>query len=88
MCCIALRLIISTPLNLAYASYVELLDGNYSLVPEAEEGGVDAELQFVEMNQGTEEPQGSVADEGKHRSINLSIFRTYEWLCIYVQELE
>jgi hypothetical protein len=30
--------------NPAYASCVELPDGNYSLVPEAEEGGADVEL--------------------------------------------
>jgi hypothetical protein len=36
--------------NPAYASRVELLDGNYSLMPEAEEGEADAELQYVEVN--------------------------------------
>jgi hypothetical protein len=35
MCCMALCLINSTPLCLAYASHVELPDGNYFLVPEA-----------------------------------------------------
>jgi hypothetical protein len=43
-------------------------------MPEVDEGGADAELQFMGVNQDTEEPQASVADEGKHRSINLSIF--------------
>jgi hypothetical protein len=61
-------------------------------VPEAEEGGADTELQYVEVNQDTKEPQASIADEGKHQSINLSIFGNYptiyECLCIYVQELE
>jgi hypothetical protein len=61
-------------------------------VPEAEEGGVNAELQYVEVNQDPEEPQANVADEGKHQSINLSIFGNYatifECLYIYVQELE
>jgi hypothetical protein len=55
MCCIALYLIKSTPLNVAYAFCVELPDGNYSLVPEDEEGGFDGELHFVEVNQDTEE---------------------------------
>jgi hypothetical protein len=50
ICCTYLCLINSTPLNLAYASRVELPDGNYSLVPEAEEGGFDAELHLVEVN--------------------------------------
>jgi hypothetical protein len=72
--CIAFCLIKSTPLNVAYASRVELPDGNYSLVPEVEEGGSDGNLHFVEVNHHIEEPQASVADEGKHRSINLSVF--------------
>jgi hypothetical protein len=29
---------------------------------EAEEGGADAELQYVEVNEGTEEPQANLAD--------------------------
>jgi hypothetical protein len=56
MCCIAFCLINSTPLNVAYASCVELPDGNYSLVVEVEEGGSDGELHCVEVNQDTEEP--------------------------------
>jgi hypothetical protein len=56
LCWIDLCLINSTPLNLAYASRVELPDGNYSLVSEAEEGGSDTELHLVEVNQDTEEP--------------------------------
>jgi hypothetical protein len=61
-------------------------------VSEAEEGGADTEVQYVEVNQDTDEAQASVADKGKHRSINLSIFGNYatiyECLCIYIQELE
>jgi hypothetical protein len=48
--CIAFCLINFTPLNVAYASRVELPDGNYSLVPEVEEGGSDGELHCVEVN--------------------------------------
>jgi hypothetical protein len=44
---------------------VELPDGNYSLVPEAEEGGAEAELQYVEVIEDTEDPQANPADEGK-----------------------
>jgi hypothetical protein len=33
-----------TPHEPCIAFYVELSDGNYSLVPEAEDGGADAEL--------------------------------------------
>jgi hypothetical protein len=83
MCCIELCLSNSTPLNLAYASRVELPNGNYLLVLETEEGGVDVELQFVEVNQDIEEPKASVADEGKHRSINLSVFGIMQ-LSMYV----
>jgi hypothetical protein len=43
-------------------------------VPKAEKGGADVELQYVEVNEDTEEPQASIADEGKPRCINLSVF--------------
>jgi hypothetical protein len=52
-------------------------------VLKTEEGGVDVELQFVEVNQYIEEPQASVADEGKHQSINLSVFEIMQ-LSMYV----
>jgi hypothetical protein len=78
-----LYLIKSTPLKVAYASRVELPDGNYSLMPEVEEGGFDRELNFVVVNQDTEEPQASIADKGKHQSINLSIFEIMQ-LSMYV----
>jgi hypothetical protein len=42
-------------------------------VPEAKERGADAKLHLVEENQDIEEPQASVADEGKHQSINLRL---------------
>jgi hypothetical protein len=44
---------------------VELPDGDYSLVPEAEEGGAEASLQDVEVLNGTEGAQANLADEGK-----------------------
>jgi hypothetical protein len=52
-------------------------------VPKVEEGGSDAELHFVEVNQDIKEPQASVADEGKHRGINLCIFEIMQ-LSVYV----
>jgi hypothetical protein len=36
-------------------------------VPEAEEGGVEAELQYVEVIEDTEATQANLADEGKPR---------------------
>jgi hypothetical protein len=43
-------------------------------VPEAEEGGDDAELQYVEVIEDTEDPQANYAYEGKPRCINPSVF--------------
>jgi hypothetical protein len=43
-------------------------------VPEVEEGGADVELQYVEVNEDTEEPQSNFVDEGKPRFINLKYF--------------
>jgi CO dehydrogenase/acetyl-CoA synthase beta subunit len=48
---------------------VELLDGNYTLVPEAAEEGADEELNFVDVHQDFEEPPTNCASEGKPRSI-------------------
>jgi hypothetical protein len=45
-------------------------------VPEAEEGGADVELQYLEVNEDTEDPQANYADKGKPRGINLS-FKIY-----------
>jgi hypothetical protein len=50
-------------------------------VPEAEEGGADADLQYVEVSEDTEDPQTNYADEGKPQCINLSVF---ELLCNYL----
>jgi hypothetical protein len=44
-------------------------------VPEAEEGGADAELQYVEVSEGTTNPQTNCADEGKPRCINPSVLK-------------
>jgi hypothetical protein len=47
---------------------VDLPDGDYSLVPEAEEGGAEGSLQYVEVLD-TEGAQANLADEGKLRCI-------------------
>jgi hypothetical protein len=47
---------------------VDLRDGDYSLVPETEEGGAEASLQYVEVLD-TEGAQANLADEGKLRCI-------------------
>jgi hypothetical protein len=44
-------------------------------VPEAEEEGTEAELQYVEVIEDPEGTQANPADEGKPRCINLSIFK-------------
>jgi hypothetical protein len=36
-------------------------------VPEAKEGGAEAELQYVEVIEDTEDPQANPVDEGKTR---------------------
>jgi hypothetical protein len=46
-------------------------------VPEAEEGGAEAELQYVEVIEGTEGTQANPANEGKPQCINLSILKSY-----------
>jgi hypothetical protein len=48
---------------------VDLLDGDYSLVPEAEEGEAEVALQYVEALGDTEGAQANTADEGKPRCI-------------------
>jgi hypothetical protein len=48
------------------------------LVAEAEEGGADVELQYMEVSEDTEDPKANCADEGKPRCINPSVF---ELLC-------
>jgi hypothetical protein len=39
-------------------------------VPEAEEGGADAKLQYMEVSEDTEDQQNNYADEDKPRCIN------------------
>ena len=56
---------------------VDLPDSNYALVPEAEEGGADAELQYVEVIEDTEDPQANPVDEGKPRCINQVFLKSY-----------
>jgi hypothetical protein len=46
-------------------------------VPEAEEGGADAELQYVKVSEDTEDPQANFADKGKPWCINPSVFNSY-----------
>jgi hypothetical protein len=48
---------------------VDLPDGDYSLVPEAEEGEAEAALQYVEVLEDTEGAQANFADEGKPQCI-------------------
>jgi hypothetical protein len=47
---------------------VDLPDGDYSFVPETEEGGAEGSLQYVEVLD-TEGAQANLADEGKLRCI-------------------
>jgi hypothetical protein len=47
---------------------VHLPDGDYSLVSETEEGGVEASQQYVEVL-ATEGAQANLADEGKLQCI-------------------
>jgi hypothetical protein len=57
-------------------------------VLEAEEGGADAELQYVEVIQDTEEPHANFADEGKPQCINLSVFENlcnYLWMFVHLR---
>jgi hypothetical protein len=51
-------------------------------VPEAEEGGADAELQYMEVVDDTEDPQANPADEGKPRCTNLSVFWNHMQLSV------
>jgi hypothetical protein len=54
-------------------------------MPKAEEGGDDAELQYVEVSEDTEDPQANCADEGKPLCINLSVFgNLYNYLWMFV----
>jgi hypothetical protein len=48
---------------------IDLPEGDYSLVPESEEGGAEASLQYVEVLDDTQGAQANLADEGKLRCI-------------------
>jgi hypothetical protein len=70
---------------------VELPDGNYALVPEAEEGGADAELQYMEVSEDTTSRLTVLtkASPGALTQVFLNSYGTIcGCLCIYVQELE
>jgi hypothetical protein len=57
-------------------------------VPEAEEGGAEAELQYVELIEDIEGTQANPADEGKPRCINLSVFEilcNYLWMIVHLR---
>jgi hypothetical protein len=57
-------------------------------VPEAEEGGADAELPVVEVSEDTEGPRANYAYEGKPRCINLSVFEilcNYLWMIVHLR---
>jgi hypothetical protein len=57
-------------------------------VSEAEEGGADAELQYVEVIDETEDPQANPINEGKPRCINLSVFEilcNYLWMFVHLR---
>jgi hypothetical protein len=57
-------------------------------MPKAKEGGADAELQYVEVIEDTEDPQANCADEGKPRCINLSVFEllcNYLWMFVHLR---
>jgi hypothetical protein len=58
-----------TSLGPCIACRVDLPDGDYSLVLEAEEGEAEAALQYVEVLDDTEGAQANLVDEGKPRCI-------------------
>jgi hypothetical protein len=51
------------------ACHVDLPNGDYSLVPEFEEGRAEASLQYVEVLDDTEGAQANLANEGKLQCI-------------------
>jgi hypothetical protein len=58
-------------------------------VLEAEEGGADAKLQYMEKSEDTEDTQANCADEGKRRCINLSVLEilcNYLWMIVHLLE--
>jgi hypothetical protein len=63
------KLYIITSPKPCIAFHVDPPDGDYSLVPEAEEGEAEVALQYVEVLDDTEGAQANLADEGKPRCI-------------------
>jgi hypothetical protein len=67
---------------------VDLPDGDYSLVPKAEEGEAEAALQYVEVLEDTEGAQANIADEGKPRCIQPSFSKfycNYLWMIVHLR---
>jgi hypothetical protein len=57
-------------------------------VPEAEEGGANAELQYLEVSEDTEDPQANYVDEGKPCCIDLYVFEklhNYLWMFVHIR---
>jgi hypothetical protein len=57
-------------------------------VPEAEEGGADTEMHYVEVIEDTEDHHANAADEGKPRCIKLSVFEilcNYLWMFVHLR---
>jgi hypothetical protein len=61
------------------------MNGRYTLVPEGGEGGVDGELQYVDvaqdLGQSPEGPKANLASEGKPRIINLVFLKLCNYSC-------
>jgi hypothetical protein len=56
-------------------------------MPEAEEGGAEAALQYVKILEDTEGSQANTADEGKPRCIQPSISKfycNYLWMLVHL----
>jgi hypothetical protein len=69
---------------------VDLPDGDYSLVPEAEEGEAEAAVQYVEVFEDTEGSQANTTDEGKPRCIQPSIsnfYFNYLWMIVHLSSV-
>jgi hypothetical protein len=67
---------------------VDLPNGDYSLVPKAEEGEAEAALQYVEAHEDTEGSQANTADEGKPRCIQPSFSKfycNYLWMIVHLR---
>jgi hypothetical protein len=57
-------------------------------VPEAEEGGADVELQYVEVSEDTEDPRLTVLTKAKPWCINLIVFGNlcnYLWMFVHLR---